>query len=68
MNVLLMQRIAQNNLHECIEDMAERAIYLCHMQALDALESISAQASFEIRRMAQLERWRRFNQIKGVKK
>lgn len=68
MNVLLAQQIVRHDLHDRIEDMAERAIYLCHMDTLNALEAIAAQASFEIRSIAQKARWTKFNGINRIVK
>lgn len=63
MNVPLMQQIARHDLHEQIEDMAERAVYHCHMDTLNATEAIAAAVSFEIRSIAQKARWTKFNEI-----
>lgn len=68
MNVPLMQQIARHDIHGRIEDMAEHAIYLCHREAMDALESIGAQVQFYKRSIGQIERWRMFHRIKGEKK
>lgn len=65
MNVPLMQQIAQHDMHDRIEDMAERAIYHCHMDTLNALNDIASDVSFEIRSIAQKARWMKFNQING---
>ena len=67
MNVPLMQQIASHDLHERIEDMAERHNYHSHMaarkQIANSAYKFDAFAHFQNRSIAQRERWIKFNQI-----
>ena len=65
MNIQRESRIAMIQIEWIVDEMAERAKNANRSQMIDALESINAQASFEIRSFTQKHRLRIFTEFNG---